>query len=470
LEKILKIKFKFEEVKERIEARGFKLLSTEYINNASKLEIECSLGHRWKATYASLLNKKTGCPYCAHKAPLTYEDVKDKVEARGFKLISTEYIDCSKKIKVMCSFGHEWEVACTSIIHSNSGCPYCAHQFTLSYEEAKARIEARGFELVSTEYIDSMSKLKLRCKLGHEWEANYNNIVNNKRGCPYCSGKAKYTLEEIRDRVSQLGFELLSTKYVNIKSKLKVRCSVGHEWEVAGNNLLNSKTGCPYCAGSISHTYKEVKAIVESIGYELLSTEYKNVDTRLRVRCKFGHEWEAIYDNLVNKGSGCPYCNFELHKGIGNPSWNGGVTSLMLRLRKIVDTKYTNNIRWARDKKERDNYTCQISGKVGGKLNVHHLYNFAGMVHKVLDDLGLSDRSSKQISEFSVEELNLIAEKVIKENSKIEGITILYELHNLFHKPIKVGGYGKKENTPEQMEEFKKRYDAGEFEEYLKNV
>ena len=42
------------------------------------------------------------------------------------------------------------------------------------------------------------------------------------------------------------------------------------------------------------------------------------------------------------------------------------------------------------------------------------------------------------------------------------GITITEEIHKLFHKI-----YGRKNNTKEQFEEFKTRYQNGEFKEVI---
>ena len=71
--------------------------------------------------------------------------------------------------------------------------------------------------------------------------------------------------------------------------------------------------------------------------------------------------------------------------------------------------------------KERDNYTCQITGEVGGRLEVHHIYSYDK--HKEL--------------RFEVD----------------NGITISKDIHKLFHS---IYGYGN--NTKEQWEEFIKNF------------
>ena len=55
-----------------------------------------------------------------------------------------------------------------------------------------------------------------------------------------------------------------------------------------------------------------------------------------------------------------------------NGSWKGGITPLNEKIRKSF--KY---VEWARLVKERDKYTCQICGKVGGDLHSDHIKPFA---------------------------------------------------------------------------------------------
>ena len=79
---------------------------------------------------------------------------------------------------------------------------------------------------------------------------------------------------------------------------------------------------------------------------------------------------------------------------------------------------------------KRDNYTCQLTGKIGGKLEVHHLNCYSDFKE------GRTDMNNC--------------------------ITLSKEIHRLFHKI-----YGNKHNTKEQFEEFKQRYINKEFKEVV---
>jgi hypothetical protein len=53
-------------------------------------------------------------------------------------------------------------------------------------------------------------------------------------------------LEAARERIKQGGGLLLSTVYVSARTKLRVRCGVGHEFDVTPDNLKHGRW-CPEC-------------------------------------------------------------------------------------------------------------------------------------------------------------------------------------------------------------------------------
>lgn len=53
-------------------------------------------------------------------------------------------------------------------------------------------------------------------------------------------------------------------------------------------------------------------------------------------------------------------------------NWKGGITQENHSIRNSARYK-----KWRNDVFERDRYTCQICGKIGGKLNAHHIELFS---------------------------------------------------------------------------------------------
>lgn len=58
--------------------------------------------------------------------------------------------------------------------------------------------------------------------------------------------------------------------------------------------------------------------------------------------------------------------------GANHYNWKGGCGSLNMRIRKCYEYR-----QWVQDIFKRDEYTCQECGIKGGKLNAHHIKQFA---------------------------------------------------------------------------------------------
>ena len=117
-----------------------------------------------------------------------------------------------------------------------------------------------------------------------------------------------------------------------------------------------------------------------------------------------------------NKGKKFPQYSRE-----NNPNWNPNITDE----ERIIKRKYKEYEEFRTKVFKRDNYTCQLSGQIGGKLVVHHLNGY-------------------MLSESERLDIN-------------NGITLTEEIHKKFHKM-----YGYKNNTKEQFEEFIIKYNNKE--------
>ena len=155
------------------------------------------------------------------------------------------------------------------------------------------------------------------------------------------------------------------------------------------------EVSCDYCKKSI----KLNKYRIENNKYHFCSKECKN-------------KWQS--ENMRGKNS---------------PTWNPNLSD-----EERNDSRHRNRTEgynlFIVSVLKRDNYTCQITGKRGGKLGVHHLNCYSDFKE------GRTDIDNC--------------------------ITLSKEIHRLFHKI-----YGSRHNTKEQFEEFKQRYHNKEFKEVI---
>ena len=117
------------------------------------------------------------------------------------------------------------------------------------------------------------------------------------------------------------------------------------------------------------------------------------------------------------------------HKGDQNPNWNPNMDPEDRNVIRKFDPKYRE---WKKLVKERDNWTCQITGikcSYKNPISAHHIWSWA-------DNRDLR---------YDID----------------NGITLNKYIHKLFHKTY---GYGY--NTREQFEEFRARYQSGEWRDY----
>lgn len=176
----------------------------------------------------------------------------------------------------------------------------------------------------------------------------------------------KKTIEEIKNEVKEHKYELLSTEYINCVTKIKLKCQHGHEFEMRWTDFQQGNR-CPNCAGNKRKTIKEVKEHVEKQDYELLSKKYINSNTKLKFRCPEKHEFEMVWSSVKN-GIKCPICAYINLCGPNHPNWLGGIS-------KDPYCELWNFKEFKELIKTRDNYKCMnpcCSGR-GNRLDIHHI-------------------------------------------------------------------------------------------------
>nr|MBT6355197.1 hypothetical protein [Pelagibacteraceae bacterium] len=94
--------------------------------------------------------------------------------------------------------------------------------------------------------INTDTKIKWECAEGHTWEATPGSV---KRGtwCLICSGSASLTIEEMHKIAAERNGKCLSTEYINSKTKLKWECAEGHTWEAISTNVKRG-SWCRICS------------------------------------------------------------------------------------------------------------------------------------------------------------------------------------------------------------------------------
>lgn len=257
------------------------------------------------------LKKGQWCP-CCKGWHKTIDDMQKIAESKGGKCLSKKYIHSEVKLKWKCKKGHIWE-ACPHDIIRNHWCPYCSHSIKLTIDEMKNFAIKKGGKCLSNKYFDSFTKLIWQCDKGHIWKATPNNI---RRGqwCPFCAGNVKLTIKEMQKFALKQGGWCLSSEYINNHTNLWWQCGEGHIWNARPQNIKN-KEWCPYCCGNRKLSIEEMKKQAKKRGGRCLSTLYVNAKSKLIWKCNNDHIWESAYDS-IKQGAWCPICSSSSNENI----------------------------------------------------------------------------------------------------------------------------------------------------------
>jgi hypothetical protein len=179
-----------------------------------------------------------------------------------------------------------------------------------SYEYVKEIIESKGYVLLSDTYKNNATKLSVICSKGHEYSASFNTIEQG-HGCLDCqNNRRRFSYEYIQNYFKDNDYILLSNNYKNALSKLKVMCPKGHEMSITYNKFKLG-TRCFICQNNKrSHSYEYIKNFIEKEGYTLLSDSYKNSVTKLKIVCDKGHKYSVSFGNF-RSGHRCNKCFIE---------------------------------------------------------------------------------------------------------------------------------------------------------------
>lgn len=300
-----------EDMQKLAQSKGGKCLSEVYINNSTKLTWQCNKGHKWKAIYNSV-KRGTWCPTCNGNKTYSIEDMREIAKKKQGQCLSKEYKNLNTKLKWQCAVGHVWEAIPSSVV-KGTWCKECLKPTIIDAKDLAITYQG---ECLSSNYIDSKSKLKWRCKEGHVWEDILGNIKRG-RWCPKCKKlqrelEKELKLNQLKQIASNRGGKCISQKYENVDAKLIWQCNQGHTWESSAYSI---KTGawCSKCAAKkngdkLRGTIDEMHKIARERNGTCLSEEYIDSQSLLEWECSEGHTWKSNANNIKN-GNWCKICS-----------------------------------------------------------------------------------------------------------------------------------------------------------------
>lgn len=236
---------------------------------------------------------------------LTHEELIRYFSDFGYQWL--EYLNDDNKYKgvftkvlLKCPNGHYYKTTYNKF-KKGTRCGECYGNKKFGNDVVNEVITSRGFKLLSN-YKNMRTKVKLQCPKGHIFYTNFNYFKRTKHGCPECYNRSP-TTKEVKEYIEKEGYKLISDKYLNDRTKIKLECSKGHVYEVTFYNFKKGKR-CNKCR---SLSYEEVKSLVEELGHELLSEYYESTKQKLKIKCSKGHIFYKTLPKLKYRPK-CPEC------------------------------------------------------------------------------------------------------------------------------------------------------------------
>jgi hypothetical protein len=297
-------------------ARGGLLLSRAYLGDATKLRFRCAAGHVWEQTPSAVKQGKW-CSLCARIRGARRQS--SEARARLYRIVarkrgtvvSREYINSQTRQRYRCHAGHEWVTVPESIIQG-SWCPVCPHPHRLEINAARRQVVARRLErrversggrIVPPGFRHSKKSFEVRCGRGHVWQTTAESIDAGV-WCPIC--KEASTLADLRSLAERWGGELLSQRYRGGPAKLEWRCPQGHRF-LKTAAMVKGGGWCWRCRSLLPGDLERMRRVARERGGECQSPRYGGAATKLRWRCREGHEWRAVPGSII-QGTWCPIC------------------------------------------------------------------------------------------------------------------------------------------------------------------
>jgi len=193
------------------------------------------------------------------------------------------------------------------------------NEYKHTIEELKNYAKEHNGECLSNRYMGCHHKYKFRCKLHGIFRMKAKQAFYFGNWCKKCgyiarSNKIRDTLQKYQDIVNKRDGEILSKKYIDSTTYLKIRCKKHNSIFIqVPSSLTRGHWGCRKC---VSSRFSEMNKLsiedaqkdANKIGLICLSKIYVTSRIKLKYKCKKCNKTYETMPCTVRRGRGCPFC------------------------------------------------------------------------------------------------------------------------------------------------------------------
>lgn len=318
-----------EEVKELIKNKPYTMIDKTFTRFSDGFSAITDDG------YYILVNRnnvyKNSIPEIFHKNnPYTPKNINHYLQLNKIetKLISKQYNGNNKKLIWRCGCGNQFERTWNGILQGAFLCKDCSSvekyktQKKQEFDLIKEYFKSKNYQLLSTEYIDSHTKLEYICNFHKDkgiQKISWSHCKNRNAGCRYCAAEKNGLLhrtseEEIKNLTESKGFIYDHVEYSatdNNKTLIHYICQRHKDKGIQTKVLadMRKSTGqCTYCLGRERSHDEFIKLMLDINSNIDFLSQYQNSTSEILCRCKIDDfKWYSKPNRLLS-GQGCPEC------------------------------------------------------------------------------------------------------------------------------------------------------------------
>lgn len=161
-----------------------------------------------------------------------------------------------------------------------------------AWDAFRERVTELGGEVLEPQWLGDGTPHRVRCSRGHECTPRPNNERKGIGICRTCAGQDPRAAETaFRARLDELGATLLEPQWLGANTPHRLRCAAGHECKPRPASLRAGRGPCNVCTGNDSQAaWNAFRVRVAESGGSVLEPAWLGANTRHRVRCAVGHD------------------------------------------------------------------------------------------------------------------------------------------------------------------------------------
>lgn len=295
----------YDAVKAVIEAKEGKIISLAYTKKSDKIKYRCENGHNVEGYYNHLMSG-TWCRVCNGTCPKEAERHFREVVASKLGTVLGKYIKSTLTIRVRCELGHEFD-AWTGHVIAGTWCIECNGRSPALAKQKFLDVVALKEGKVVSEYVDTSTHCELECKLGHRWRVQPSQITSAGTWCPACVGTCPIQARADFFAVVASMRGIVIGEYVNTTTNVEIQCGNFHRWSPRPSDIKKGKW-CLWCLDMHPEQARErFFTAVENHGGQVTGT-YVSARVPVEVKCEKGHIWTPTPVNVTSHGKWCGTC------------------------------------------------------------------------------------------------------------------------------------------------------------------